>query len=432
MSSEKRPRIIIVGGGAAGLEVATGLGNRLGRGGKAEIILVDRRPNHVWKPLLHEIAAGTLAVADCEVDYIEHAFQHNFRYEYGEAVAIDRVARALALGAVIDEDGVVGPSRTIFYDYLVLAVGSRTNTFNTPGVEQYASMLNDPDDAMRFRKELLKKVWRVQSQTRDGVSVAIVGGGATGVELATELYEMASELKRYGSLFGPRRLSTTVIDAGQRILASSPSEVAQRAATVLDRYGVRVMTDSRVVEVGASYVKLNNGETIRADLIVWASGIKAPTFLRNLGLSTNKIGQIVINSDLSSVEDENIFALGDCASFTLPDLPLPLPATAQVAHQQATYLVERIVDRLNSRAPKLFRFKDKGGLVSLGNFYAVGHLMAGTTQSRLYFVTGRKAKILYASLFWFHQNSLHGYVRTLRLLLIDRLRKIRRVGVKAY
>ncbi|MGI4855829.1 MAG: NAD(P)/FAD-dependent oxidoreductase [Janthinobacterium lividum] len=424
-------RIVILGGGAAGCELATSLGDTLGRQGEAEIVLIDKRPTHVWKPLLHEIATGTLPVTDCEVDYVQQAFQHHFHFEYGTASHIERDSRTITLDRIVDAEGVVAPPRQVRYDWLVIAVGSLTNTFGTPGVDQYASTLNETQDAETIRTALLRRIYRIQLGAEQSVSVAIVGGGATGVELAAELHHMAQTLHTAGAEYGPERLQITIIDAGARLLQASPEDVSQRATRLLTERGVHILNHRKVVKVAPTAVTLDDGATLDADMVVWASGVKAPAFLRTLGLPCTKTDQLTVTTTLQSVGDAAVYALGDCASLIPEGANRALPATAQVAHQQAIYLARALRERLAERAPGAFVFKDRGSLVSLGAGNAAGYVVGGQAQ-KTRSLHGPLAKVLYVSLYWLHQRALHGSLSTVRLMLVDRLRKVRRFGVKVY
>ncbi|MCZ8149842.1 MAG: FAD-dependent oxidoreductase, partial [Roseomonas sp.] len=177
-------RIVVVGGGAGGLELATRLGDTLGRRGQAQVTLVDRARSHLWKPLLHEVAAGSLDVDDHELDYLAQAHWHHFTYRYGELVGLDRARKIALLGPTFDEEGrQVTPERAEPYDTLVIAIGSTTNDFGTPGVRDHAIPLETTGQARRFNRRLLNACIRAQTQAEPiapgQLHVAIIGAGAT-------------------------------------------------------------------------------------------------------------------------------------------------------------------------------------------------------------------------------------------------------------
>ena len=191
--------IIIVGGGAGGLELATRLGDKLGRKGKANISLVEKSRTHIWKPLLHEIAAGSMDVGRYELPYQAQGYWHGFQFRYGEMTGIDRKKRLVFLAATYDEEGrEITPMRSFRYDTLVIAIGCVGNAFNTPGVKEYAIMLDTPEEAERFNRRLINACVRAYAQegpVRPGqLDVAIIGAGATGTELAAELHQTARGL----------------------------------------------------------------------------------------------------------------------------------------------------------------------------------------------------------------------------------------------
>ncbi|MCK5549267.1 MAG: FAD-dependent oxidoreductase, partial [Hyphomicrobiaceae bacterium] len=184
--------IIIVGGGAGGLELATRLGDNLGKRGKARISLIEKARTHIWKPLLHEIAAGSMDVGRHEVAYQAQGYWHGFQFRYGEMTGIDRKKQLVYLAATYDEDGrEITPVRSFKYDTLVIAIGCVGNAFNTPGVMEHAIMLDTPEQAERFNRRLLNACVRAFAQhepVRPGqLHVAIIGAGATGTELSAEL-----------------------------------------------------------------------------------------------------------------------------------------------------------------------------------------------------------------------------------------------------
>ena len=227
-------QIVVVGGGAGGLELATKLGRRYRRNPDVDVLLVDRHRTHVWKPLLHEVAAGSLDANLDEVGYGAHGHRWGFRFFLGTLEDIDRDSREIVIAPMRDDDGTELLARQrIPYDYLVMAVGSVSNDFGTPGVRSHCVFLDERSDAEKFRQRLLDhclRVSRVRAMPEaDGpqVHIVIVGGGATGVELAAELCDAAGALRHYGlEGFDESRLRVTLIEAGPRILPALPEKLA--------------------------------------------------------------------------------------------------------------------------------------------------------------------------------------------------------------
>jgi NADH dehydrogenase len=353
---ERPHRIVIVGGGAGGLELATRLGDKLGRRGKAEITLIEKARAHLWKPLLHEIAAGSMDLGHHELDYLAQAHWHHFRYRTGEMIGLDRSRREVLVGPVIEENGTeVTPARGYPYDTLVLAVGSLTNDFGTPGVAEHAICLETPDQAARFHRRLVNACLRAQNQNEPlrprQLQVAIIGAGATGVELAAELHKSTRELVAFGldRIDPDRDITLHLIEAADRILPALPPRIAKAATDLLSELGVKVYTSARVAAVVPNGVKLADGRIIDAELVVWAAGVKAPAFLQNLdGLETNAINQLVVRQTLRTTRDDDIFAIGDCAACPWPERNGIVPPRAQAAHQfveTATAKTRRPPDR---------------------------------------------------------------------------------------
>lgn len=430
------PRIVIVGGGAGGLELATRLGRSLGKHHRASVTLVDGAPTHVWKPLLHEVATGALNTGEDEVNYFAHGYRNGYEFEYGYMEAIDPARQTLRLAPIHSRDGsCLSPARDIPYDWLVMAVGAGSNDFGTPGVADYAQPLNTPDDANRLRIRLLENVFRCSSDParQRTLSIAIVGGGATGVELAAELNHTLCELHAYGARLPPERVAITVIEASGRLLAAAKPALSSYAADQLTAKGITVLTDSSVARVGADHVELKNGQTLAADITVWAAGIKAPGWLAELaGLTVNRLNQLEVDGWLRCLGQTRIYAIGDCASAPEGDSERRLPATAQVAHQQARWLADELTRGITGKTGKPFVFKPQGMLVSLGKHTAVGDLAALVGPKRDYHVEGRSAKLFYTSLYRLHQAEVHGWLLAILLFIGDKLRRVARPALKLH
>ncbi|MFZ4651533.1 MAG: NAD(P)/FAD-dependent oxidoreductase [Rubrivivax sp.] len=413
-------RIVVVGGGAGGLELVTRLGDRLGKRGLAHITLIEKTRTHFWKPHLHEIAAGSTDVHDHATNYLAQSHWHGFRYRIGEMVGLDREQRLVHVAPARDEDGqLVTPPYTRGYDTLVLALGSQTNDFGTPGVAEHAIALETPAQAQRFHRRLVNACIRAHMQAAplapQQLQVAIIGAGATGVELAAELHKATRTLVSYGlERIDPERdIRLHLIEAGPRILPALPERVSGAAARLLSGLGVRVHTDSRVTEVRADGVQLHTGAFIPAELVVWAAGVKAPPFLQGIaGLETNRLNQLVVRPTLQTTRDESIFALGDCAAAAWHGREgMLVPPRAQAAHQQASHLVGQLTRRLRGEPLKPWRYRDFGSLVSLGEYSTVGNLMGSLVGGNLW-VEGLFARTMYLSLYKMHEVALHGWWKT--------------------
>ncbi|MDF3844755.1 NAD(P)/FAD-dependent oxidoreductase [Pseudomonas citronellolis] len=418
-------RIVIVGGGAGGLELATRLGRTLGRKGRAQVTLVDANLTHIWKPLLHEVAAGSLNSSEDELNYVAQAKWNHFQFQLGRMSGLDRATQRIQLAATLDEDGrELLPARTLDYDTLVLAIGSTTNDFGTAGAAQHCIFLDTREQAERFHKQLLTHYLRAHARQGedDQISVAIVGAGATGVELSAELHHAAQELAAYG-LTGiqPENMRITLIEAGPRVLPALPERISQPVHRTLEKLGVRVMVGSPVSEVTAEGLKTASGEFIPASLKVWAAGIRASSLLKDLdGLESNRINQLVVRPTLQTTRDENIFAFGDCAACPLGDgSERNVPPRAQAAHQQASLLAKSLVARLDGKPLGEYRYTDYGSLISLSRFSAVGNLMGNLMGSVK--LEGWLARMFYISLYRMHQMALYGVTRTALMMIGDRI-----------
>lgn len=424
---ENLHHIVVVGGGAGGLELVTRLGNKLGKKHKARITLVDAVLTHVWKPLLHEVAAGSLDANSNEVNYRAHALKHHFEFQLGSMNGLDRETRKITLAPFYDNDGdEVVPERNISYNTLVIAVGSNANDFGTPGAQENCLFLDSLAQARRFHNLMLNAFLRKNHEANQGAShelpITIIGAGATGVELAAELRLASRELPVYG-MTGLRTADVTirVIEAADRILPALPTRLSTAATRELEHQKVEVLTGQPVSEIRPNSVVMKDGTELPSDMTIWAAGIKAPAFLNAIGgLETNKGNQLVVNQSLQASRDENIFAFGDCAACPQPDSDKPVPPRAQAAHQQATTLFKTLVNRLENKEPVAFIYNDHGSLINFSRYTTVGNLM-GNLSGRSMYIEGKVARLFYLSLYRMHQVALHGFLRTGVIWLMDRI-----------
>jgi len=436
--------VVVVGGGAGGLELAAKLGRALG---PDRVTLVDSEPFHIWKPSLHEAAAGTLDIHQEGLSYLMLAHMRGFTFAQGTLLGVDRAQRLIRVGPVVDAAGqVVLPERELPYGILVLAIGSISNFFNTPGAADYAVTLDTTEAAEAFRLTMLKTMAQVD-QAKDGnpqarLRLVIVGGGATGVELAVELREASHVISAYGlKRFDPEHdLDITLVEGAPRILSPLPEKISRAAHARLITLGIRVETDCRVSEITPTEVRTADGRAFPADLCMWAAGIKGPAVLATLDLPLNRLGQLEVNERLES-PDPHILALGDCCAApwvesrnrAAPSQAKNVPARAQAAHQQAAYLSEKIVSRargvMEPSAP--YFYLDHGSLVSLGREAGVGSLM-GKLSGRGLFISGTLARFMYMSLHLMHHRAVLGFWRTAALALARLLMRRTQPRVKLH
>lgn len=277
--SATKHRIVIVGGGAGGLELATRLGDSLGKGGRAAVTLIDKNRTHVWKPKLHEIASGSMDMSAHEVNYLAQAHWHHFRFRLGEMTSIDRERHEVHVAPYLDDEGrLVTPERAFGYDTLVIAIGSLSNDFGTPGVREHALRLESKVDALRFHARMVNACIRAHAQTTplrpEQLHVAIIGAGATGVELAAELHRTTREVVAYGldRVDAEKDIQVCVIEATERVLPALPARISSATEALLRKLGVVVYTTAKVAEILPESVRLADGRMLPAELVVWAAG----------------------------------------------------------------------------------------------------------------------------------------------------------------
>ncbi|CEK10538.1 NAD(P)/FAD-dependent oxidoreductase [Legionella hackeliae] len=425
--STKQHNIVIVGGGAGGLELVTKLGHTLGKKGKAIITLVDEQAVHIWKPLLHEVAAGSMDSNIDQINYYAHASDNYYHYQPGRMEGLNRNKKQILLAPLFDEQGQeLIPSRTLAYDTLVLSVGSLSNNFNTTGAKEHCLSLDNLEQANLFQRKYLNKLLTTQYGTASHVptfNIVIVGGGATGVELAAELHYSLRQASHYGLDHSNIKLAQiTLVEASPRILPPLPEILAANVTERLKSLNIAVHTNEMVSRVDEHGIYTKNGNFFPADLCVWAAGIKAPDFLAGLdGLETDAINRLVITPTLQTTKDENIFAFGDCANLIDPSLGTTVPPRAQSAHQQAHILAKSLKNKLDNKPLLHFKYHDKGSLVTLSCYDTFGSLRS--FHKMQYYIGGKVAQYVYRSLYFMHLTALYGFwdalaIRRAKKLLI--------------
>ncbi len=413
-------KIVIVGGGAGGLELATKLGDTLGKNKKAEITLIDCTKTHVWKPLLHEIAAGSMNPDKHELEYMAQAHWHHFRFRLGRMDRLNRRKKEISIASYIDEDGKeIIPRRSFQYDTLVISVGSTTNDFGIKGAAEHSIALDTQEQAEVFHQKLHHAILKAQTQKKaiqpGQLEVVIVGAGATGVELAAELHKATREMTTYGidRVNPDRDIKISIIEASPRLLPALPKKLSHSVELELRKLRVHLYMGERVTSVSAKGVTTHTKRFVPSALVVWAAGVKAPDFLKKIdGLETNSINQLLVHTTLQTTRDDSIFAFGDCAACPIDGTDQFVPPRAQAAHQQASLLFKSMKMRVKGKVnlPQ-YIYKDYGSLVNMGEYSTVGNLM-GSLMGGSMFIEGFIARLMYQSLYKMHLMALHGFMST--------------------
>ena len=413
-------KIVIVGGGAGGLELATKLGDSLGKKKKAEITLIDCTKTHVWKPLLHEIAAGSMNPDKHELEYMAQAHWHHFRFRLGRMDRLNRHKKEVSIEPYIDEDGKeIIPRRSFQYDTLIISVGSTTNDFGIKGAAEHSIALDTQEQAEVFHQKLHHAILKAQTQKKaiqpGQLEVVIVGAGATGVELAAELHKATREMTAYGidRVNPDRDIKISIIEASPRLLPALPKKLSHSVELELRKLRVHLYMGERVTSVSAKGVTTHTKRFVPSALVVWAAGVKAPDFLKKIdGLETNSINQLLVHTTLQTTRDDSIFAFGDCAACPIDGTDQFVPPRAQAAHQQASLLFKSMKMRVKGKVnlPQ-YIYKDYGSLVNMGEYSTVGNLM-GSLMGGSMFIEGFIARLMYQSLYKMHLMALHGFMST--------------------
>ena len=394
-------RVVIVGGGAAGVELSTLLGKAVTK--DDEILLVEPETKHFWKPRLHEVAAGTFDNELDTVSYFTHGAMHGYRHVQAAMRKINQEARNIEI------ESSEGELSTLDYDYLVLAVGAVSNDFATPGAKENCLFLDNAKQARNAWLEL--SVFLRSGQDRN---INIVGAGATGVELAAELARVSKQLERYRIA---AKLNINLIEAAPRVLPNSPEKMSKRIHSRLEQAGVNILVDTRISDVNDKGMNTHTGQFLDGDMQFWAAGVKAPDWLKEIGqFEHNRINQIQVHDTLLTTTDDRIFALGDCASIPQGDGKF-VPPKAQAANRAAIHLAQTLSAHLQGKALTPFVYNDGGMVVAVGHTYAVSAMRDGKLV-----LQGRMIRKLYDMIFLLHQRTLMGMYKVSKLVLTKRIK----------
>ncbi len=436
MTDRQSSEVLIVGGGAGGLECAIRLARSMRRGRLGRVTLVDPVPAHVWKPRLHEVATGLLMIAEEQASYAEQAVAHGFTFVLGAVKALDARQGIARISAVQEPDGPAEllPPRTLRFDTVVLAIGSTIDDFGIPGVLDHCYVLDTAAGADRLHRAILAQATRVSATPDARLRIAIVGAGSTGVELAAELRSATRELALYRSLIDPGRVDVLLLEMADRPLPGVATDTSEYARRLLDEKQVMTRFKAKVAKVTAGELRLADGDVINADILVWASGVHARALDVTPAPGIERGGRMRVDPMLRVLDGsgrvvDGVYAIGDCAACFEPGHNKPVGATAQAAHQQARLLARSLAGQLRGRAPLGFRFRYRGTLVSLGGHDAAGDVPVGRAA---FIITGAAAKLAYLALYRAHLIILFGWSRTTAFTVSAFLRRSAAPSIKLH
>jgi NADH:ubiquinone reductase (H+-translocating) len=361
----KQKRVVIIGGGFAGIAAARAL-----RRSKAEVVLIDRRNHHIFQPLLYQVATAVLSPADiaAPIRQIEQK-QKNLTVILAEVTAVDLSSRSVSVSYS------ASGTRRIDFDFLILAAGMQSSYFGHDEFARYAPALKNLSDAETIRTKILSayelaELADDESERSRLMTFVLVGGGPTGVELAASMAQMATvTLRRNFRRIDPGETSIFLLEGGNRILPSFDESLSRKAAKQLEKLGVKVLTGTRVEKVDEKGV-IANGTRIPSATVLWTAGVAASPVVKTLGIPTDRSGRLTVDPFLMVKGADDVFAVGDVAALNQDGRPLP--GVAQVAIQQGRYAGQVVFDLLEGEAPRRpFRYFDKGSMAVVGRNFAV-------------------------------------------------------------
>lgn len=356
-----KKHVVIVGCGFAGINAARVLGNKP----DIEITIIDRKNYHLFQPLLYQVAMAALGEGDIAAPL------RNMLANYRNITVFKGIVRSVD----IEKKTIVTDFREITYDYLILACGVQHHYFGNNQWEEFAPGLKTLAQAKEIRRRVMEAYERAERTTdfverKKLLTFIIVGGGPTGVELAGSIGEMSRyTLSKFYRNIDPKLTRIFIVEAAPRILGSFSPDLASKATRSLEKLGVQVWTNSMVSNVDENGVQIGN-ERIEAATVLWAAGVTATGIGKTMDVDTDRIGRIIVDEDLSIPQHPEIFVGGDLANFQLED-GRTLPGLAPVALQQGRAIGKNILLDLKGRTRKLFRYRDKGQMATIGKNKAI-------------------------------------------------------------
>ncbi len=356
-------RVIIIGGGFGGLNVAKSLNKA-----KMEVLLLDKMNHHLFQPLLYQVASAALSPADIAIPLREIMRAHkNTTVLMGDVTDIDKEKRLVILGN----------GETFNYDYLVVATGARHSYFGNDAWEPMAPGLKTLLDALSIRERLLTSFERAErcdsiTEAAKFLNFVIIGAGPTGVEMAGAIAEIAHKtmIKNFRRI-DPKKARIYLLEAAPRVLPPYPERLSKRAHKDLEKMGVRVMTGKRVTNVTEDGVQLEDG-FIESKNVIWAAGNQASSLLKSLDTDLDRSGRVMVEKDLSLPGHPEVFVIGD-AAHVLDKKGVPIPAVATGAIQEGYYVAKIIRKGIPKDRRPAFKYFDKGSMATIGKCKAVAY-----------------------------------------------------------
>jgi NADH dehydrogenase len=361
----QQPHVIVVGAGFGGLAAVQAFNRK-----PVRVTLIDRTNHHLFQPLLYQVATAGLNPAEIAAPIRSVvARQKNVTPLLGRVTKIDFAARTIEIN-----DG----EKTLSYDYLILAAGGRTSYFGHAEWERWAPGLKSLADARRIRERVLLAFERAEKAEDPALrqklmTMVVVGGGPTGVEMAGALAELASRtLVRDFRNIDPQQARIILIEATPRVLGTFPEELSDYARKRLEKMGVTVQVNTKVLDLGDGWIKTDH-ERIDTFNVVWAAGVGGSELAPQLGVPTDRAGRIMVDADLRISGQERVYCIGDAAHFEHPHTwgGKPLPGVSPVAIQQGGWAVHNILRQMAAQQTEPFNYHDLGSMATIGRSAAI-------------------------------------------------------------
>jgi NADH:ubiquinone reductase (H+-translocating) len=382
MADDERPRVLILGGGFAGVGAAQKLEHA-----DADVVLVDRHDYHTFQPLLYQLATGlleTTAVGHSLRDLLSR--HENTTIHQASVTSIDLERRTVEFSEI----------EPISFDYLVFGLGAEVNFFGTAGAPDHAFPMYTLPHAVRLKDHLLER-WEAADRDRsllaDGaLNVVVVGGGPTGVETAGAMAELYSGdfAKDYPGV-QPEDAKVILVEAGPEVFGMFKPNLRMYAEKALTDRGVEVKTGEIVASVQPTRVKLKSGEEIKAHTLVWGAGLQGNPLVQSLGIALERGNRIAVGPDLTLADRPEVYVVGDIAAITDEKSGQVLPQLGSVALQSGEHAGQSIARRIAGKEPEPFKYKDKGTMATIGRLAAVVQMLGGRTM------TGAKAQVAWGA-----------------------------------